>query len=186
MKKKKSIICFILFLTLLYCLVNLTACETNETNEQSSQSQINFYTAKSYQYDEILTLYQNNKDLFDQIAKIISSNEKFWNTAENYEEQMKVASILPNDTSKLSLFSSDEQEILQDFFEQTLPLEIDFWNKEYIEIYYREQENHIFSFLYYYDITMKKPVEYTEWYAMIKDNSSIAELGNYWFLYLIQ
>lgn len=177
MKKLKLIV---LFLCSLFLFIAFTACGENETNRQSSQPQINFYTAKSYQYDEILTLYQNHKDLFDQVAKIISSSEKFWNTAESYVEQINVASIFPNDTSKLSLFSSNEQEILQDFFEQTLPLEIGFWNKEYIEIYYREQENRIFTFLYYYD----RSARYNEWYASIKNNPSITELGNYWFLYL--
>ena len=182
MINKKLIIRFVLFFSLLFGFVSLTACEGNEKNNQNSLPQINFHTAKSYQYDEILTLYQNNKDVFDQVVRIISSNEKFWNTAQSYEEQIKAANILPNDTSKLNLFSSDEQDIPQNFFEQTLPLEIVFWNKEYIEIYYKQQDNHIFTFLYY-DRNIKGSVGYEEWYAMIKDNPSIADLGNHWFLY---
>ena len=170
--KHRIIILFSVFF-LLFC----TACTPKDD-----------YQWEGHSKEEILTLFQSNPDMFQQIADIFINNETFWEKARRDEEAAHATLDSPNDTEKMSYFSEEEQNVIRDFFEQTTPYLLSLNPSTFTFDYINEDHTSSFTFAYYFgDKTEKSSKTETMYELWIKGQkgfySDFQDLGNYWFFY---
>lgn len=182
MKKIKFIA---LFLCSLFLLITFTACDDS-------------YKPKYYEHQEIPSVFNENKDMFQQIADIIIKNKSTWTdididdriigiSAETDKDQLKL--IIKYCDENIERFSEQEQVALQNFFLQTLPYTINLVHNRYIFISYAVNDN-ITSCVgvleYFYDRTSLtsdgSETSYDNWTRAMLSNGAV-DLGNGWFYY---
>ena len=166
MKKIKFIA---LFLCSLFLLITFTACDDS-------------YKPKYYEHQEIPSVFNENKDMFQQIADIIIKNKSTWTdididnriigiSVETDKDQLKP--IIKYYDENVERFSEKEQLVFQNFFLQTLP------HKDYgvascvgFLIYYFDRTSLLSDSVTYYD----------DWTRAMLSNGAV-DLGNGWFYY---
>lgn len=87
----------------------------------------NTYQPQKHTNEELLTLFEENRPLFDEVAQIISRNDRFWNEAKSYKDDPYdthpwISS--PDEKNKMKLFTEEEQAVLHTFFEKIGPYRI--------------------------------------------------------------
>lgn len=119
--------------------------------------------------------------MFQETADIFSTNKRFWEECRQYDDDTKAWLMSPYDEEKMGVFSSEEQEIITRFFEQTRPYMIYVYNEELVQFdYINETDDHGFSLVYYYGNAREA------WVDSQNNNAyhiSIIDLGNNWFTY---
>lgn len=184
MKKIKFIA---LFLCSLFLLITFTACDDS-------------YKPKYYEHQEIPSVFNENKDMFQQIADIIIKNKSTWTdididdriigiSVETDKDQLKP--IIKYYDENVERFSEKEQLVFQNFFLQTLPHKdygVALAYNRYISISYAIK-NDITScvgfLIYYFDRTSllsDSVTYYDDWTRAMLSNGAV-DLGNGWFYY---
>lgn len=87
------------------------------------------YQPQKHTYEELLTLFEEHRPLFDEVARIISQNDRFWIEAvsyktDSYDPCNRPWIRSPYDYRRMKLFSAEEQEVLHTFFETISPFNI--------------------------------------------------------------
>ena len=78
------------------------------------------YHPQPHTNEELLTLFEENRPLFDEVAQIFYKNDRFWNDAKRFDNDPYDTHIRldsPDERKKMKLFSEEEQKILRTFFE---------------------------------------------------------------------
>lgn len=122
---KKLFIALILFLVMIFC---------------SCQSQENYAWAK-YDEKELLEIFKNNKDSFDDICSIIFDNEQFWDKARRDNEAGHAWIMSPMETNKLDLFNENDRKEIIDFFAKYKPYMVSLDYNSYISITFIGKNN---------------------------------------------
>ena len=174
-----------LFLCSLFLLIIFTACDDS-------------YKPKYYEHQEIPSVFNENKDMFQQIADIIIKNKSTWTDIDNRiigisveidKDQLKP--IIKDYDENIERFSEQEQVALQNFFLQTRPYKDDgiaLVDNQYISIAYAVKNNSTscIGFLeYFYDRTSllsNGVTYYDDWTRAMLSNGAV-DLGNGWFYY---
>lgn len=144
------------------------------------------YQPQPHTNEELLLLFEENRPLFDEVAQIISRNDRFWKEGkarknDPYDTHIRISS--PDEKNKMKLFTEEEQSVLCTFFEKIGPymiiLDLDDpteAERERGRILERPKVLHlridfikndgkeVYSFIYYYDGNLnrdayKKPVD---------------------------
>ena len=137
----------------------------------------------------MIALFQQDPEMFQEIAVIFINNRAFWEKARRYEDDVHAFLMSPNETEKMHTFSEDEQAAIRTFFEKTTPYMIIVNAEPYFVIdYVNEERTAGFTFAYYYgDKTTKTDsgtTEYEDWVSLYKHRyTDFRELGNDWFFY---
>lgn len=181
MKKIKLII---LFLSTIFLFITFTACD-------------DAYKPKHYEHQEIPSVFNENKDMFQQVADIIIKNKSFWNDADIDNQTIRISMdkdkmefIINDRPENMDRFPEEDQIILQDLFCKTLPYSITLENNRYISISYAIENGPtscVGFLIYYYDKTSLTPegeTYYDSWKRAVITGKSI-DLGNDWFYYEI-
>lgn len=180
MTRKRRIL-YLSILTLL--LIGLSSLLIRLTSHEKDG-----YEWKTYKYEELISLFQDQKPIFYKVAKLVATNEKFWDQARESENSGHADIMSPNDNKIMALFTQSEQDTLRDFFSKTRPYEISLKNKQYITITYtNEDKTDSFNLTYYYDktaVNIYGRTDYSDWLSWAKHNyKNFADLGGEWFLY---
>lgn len=146
------------------------------------------YEWKAYKHEDLTSLFQNQKSMFDKVVKVIATNEKFWDEAREYEGSAHADIMSPNNNKIMNLFTQSGQDTLRDFFDKTKPYEISLRNKQYVTItYINKDKTDAFEFAYYYDKTavgIYGRTDYSEWISGTKDTyKDFISMGGDWFFY---
>ena len=165
MKKIKFIA---LFLCSLFLLITFTACDDS-------------YKPKYYEHQEIPSVFNENKDMFQQIADIIIKNKSTW-TDIDIDNRIIGISV---ETDK------DQLKPIIKYYLQTLPHKdygVALAYNRYISISYAIK-NDITScvgfLIYYFDRTSllsDSVTYYDDWTRAMLSNGAV-DLGNGWFYY---
>lgn len=152
----------------------------------------NAYQPQKHTNEELLTLFEENRPLFDEVAQIISRNDRFWNEAKSYKDDPYdthpwISS--PDEKNKMKIFTEEEQAVLCTFFEKIGPYMIildlnDPTEAESKRGIILEQPQSIrlridftmentYSFAYFYGSDSQYPIGY----------KNIQDLGNNWFCF---
>ena len=78
------------------------------------------YHPQPHTNEELLTLFEENRPLFDEVAQIFYKNDRFWNDAKRFDNDPYDTHIRldsPDERKKMKLFTEEEQKILRTFFE---------------------------------------------------------------------
>lgn len=96
-----------------FCFLCFTSCKQKDD-----------YLCGTYKQEELLLLFESQRSLFDDVAKLMIENDSFWEEGRRYEDDAHAWIMSPNDSSKMDLFSEVQQQILKDFFYLTRPYQI--------------------------------------------------------------
>lgn len=171
----RKIICILLCIAV---LCGLSSCKEKDD-----------YQCQGQNAEKMITLFQQDPEMFQEIAVIFINNRAFWEKARRYEDDVHAFLMSPNETEKMRTFSEDEQAAIRTFFEKTTPYMIIVNAEPYFVIdYVNEERTAGFTLAYYYgDKTTKTDsgtTEYEDWVSLYKHRyTDFRELGNDWFFY---
>ena len=151
-----------------------------------------YYQCQKYKREEdIITLFENKKAMFTEVAEIFASSSKFWDEVrrDEYDHYARLRS--PYDTEKMECFIQENQEIITNFFQETRPYEVAvnkfYINKDniltedrYITIDYRfnkGEKTGILIFAYCYGD------DRDQWIEKMKSYPNFVELDDDWVIY---
>jgi hypothetical protein len=95
---------------------------------------------KVYTHDEALNMFNDNRKESDEIAKILLSNDSFWQNVKD-KETGTVADIYFIDSQVKQYFSQEEWNKISKFFNNTRPYEISRTGDSVIAFDYRTSDN---------------------------------------------
>ena len=172
---RRKIICILLCFAV-FC--GLSSCKEKDD-----------YRCQGQNAEKMIALFQQDPEMFQEIAVIFINNRAFWEKARRYEDDVHAFLMSPNETEKMHTFSEDEQAAIRTFFEKTTPYMIIVNAEPYFVIdYVNEERTAGFTFAYYYgDKTTKTDsgtTEYEDWVFLYKHRyTDFRDLGNDWFFY---
>ena len=139
------------------------------------------YKWQGCKWEDMISLFEEQKAMFIEIADIFATNDSFWEQCRQYEDDSTAWIMSPYDEEKMGVFSIYAQEIITRFFEQTHPYRISVKNWESVTITYINEENtDAFLLTYCYDYRHSRD----EWIAYIKETyPDLIDLGDNWFIY---
>lgn len=169
---KRVAIGIILFLGLICCF---SACKSSDSYEWGT-----------YSIDEVQEMYQKNNNDFQEVADIIINNQTFWQKGRRDSESVHAWIDTPFDQKKLSPFSSDEQQVIINFFNNTKPYMLSLDEKKYISItYINEDRTGGYTVVFYPSGSDKdENFDFYRWKGYIEANyDHFIILSGEWYLY---
>lgn len=122
--------------------------------------------------DEVVSIFQDQKETLQAITSILLSYENKFYPNSIAENDTKAWIGSPYDTEKMSYFSTDEQELIKEFMENTLPYMIVVCAEDHVSFdYTNEDQTGTYSIDYYADLhdfklainqDRKEIIEYTQ------------------------
>lgn len=76
------------------------------------------YQCQGQNAEKMIALFQQDPEMFQEIAVIFINNRAFWEKARRYEDDVHAFLMSPNETEKMHTFSEDEQAAIRTFLKR--------------------------------------------------------------------
>ena len=116
------------------------------------------------------------------MADALLDNPEFWEKGKSYSESTHAWLGTPYDRTKMDCFSSDDQQFLMDFFEQTKPYRLSLEMNQYIIITYINEDNTGGYVIAYYPSNSSEN-EYSDFDKWQTYFDNFIVLSDSWYLY---
>jgi hypothetical protein len=118
---------------------------------------------KVYTKDEALNMFDDERKEFDEIVKILLSNESFWENVKDKETE-RVADMYFLDGQEKKYFSQEEWDKIKNFFNNTRPYSISRFSDSVIIFDYRTTNNQQNICIYYFSNDQTDRTYYSQRY----------------------